>query len=438
MNKIKQLIKKLDLRQQLMCVILLVILIFSYFINNGLINNINGIVLRQASDYIINEQNTLDCFMNNDILDYYVNNSTNKYGHFIYNIKTKEYTPIKGDIIDINNIDQFALRQEYDHERFFLKNRKEVVILNSISNDEVLFTYTEDKFYENYINIINNSVIRLLLYMIIIIFFVLIAWFLYIIRPITRIYRYIRGYKGHNYDDNFDISRDDEIGLVATSIKELQQELLLQDSIKQEMIQNISHDLKTPISIIKSYGEGMIDGIYPYGTPEKSIEIILENANRLETKVYNLMLLNRIGYLYSENEVNIYTEMDLTLNKVADSLVLFRPNIKINKKINENIKFKGEEDSWRLVCENLLENGLRYAKTKIIVALRQDEFKVYNDGSHIHEDLIKRIFDPYQKGQTGNFGLGLSIVHKICDTYGYKIKVENLNEGVCFTITKQN
>ena len=64
---------------------------------------------------------------------------------------------------------------------------------------------------------------------------------------------------------------------------------------------NVSHDLKTPIATIKSYGESIKDGVYPYDTLEKSVDVIIRNAERLEKKVYSLLYLNRVEYLVSQN-----------------------------------------------------------------------------------------------------------------------------------------
>ena len=70
-------------------------------------------------------------------------------------------------------------------------------------------------------------------------------------------------------------------------------------NMKTELISNVSHDLKTPIATIKSYAESIKDGVYPYDTLEKSVDVIIDNADRLEKKVYSLLLLNRLDYVKS-------------------------------------------------------------------------------------------------------------------------------------------
>ena len=81
------------------------------------------------------------------------------------------------------------------------------------------------------------------------------------------------------------------------------------------MIQNISHDLKTPIATIKSYGESIKDGIYPYETLEKSVDVIIEHADRLEKKVYSLIMLNKLGYLTDDGMAGDTLDMSAVINK---------------------------------------------------------------------------------------------------------------------------
>jgi two-component system sensor histidine kinase CssS len=102
-----------------------------------------------------------------------------------------------------------------------------------------------------------------------------------------------------------------------------------------------------------------------------------------------------------------------------------------------NVYFHGEEEPWRITVENLIDNALRYAKTTIRIRLRENELCVINDGKAISEDRIDKLFRPYEKGSDGQFGLGLSIVYKVCTTYGYHVTAENLQEGVSFRIWKE-
>ena len=103
-----------------------------------------------------------------------------------------------------------------------------------------------------------------------------------------------------------------------------------------------------------------------------------------------------------------------------------------------DIYFHGEEEAWRTAVENLLDNALRYAKSEIRFTLSPDLFEIFDDGPLMSKDRLDKLFKPYEKGNKGNFGLGLSIVKRVCDTFGYCVVGENKNDGVVFRIYCNN
>jgi two-component system sensor histidine kinase CssS len=199
----------------------------------------------------------------------------------------------------------------------------------------------------------------------------------------------------------------------------MQAELQEQKQIRDEMIQNISHDLKTPIATIKSYSESIKDGIYPYGTLEKSVDVIIEHADRLEKKVYSLITFNKLGYLDDTAPEGNTLPMVQVIHKAIVACKVLRSDIEIETDL-QNVRFHGEEDPWRIVVENLLDNALRYAKSVVRIKLRSGRLEVFNDGEQLDQAYLQKIFTPYEKGNKGNFGLGLSIVKSIIELHqGY-------------------
>lgn len=263
----------------------------------------------------------------------------------------------------------------------------------------------------------------------------LLAWVSTFIYPLQQIKLYIQKIK-NDEPAVLNVKRNDEIGEVAEALTEMQNALEKQNHEKEEMIQNISHDLKTPIATIKSYSEAIKDGIYPYDTLEKSIDVIIEHADRLEKKVKSLIILNKMGYLLDKCPEGDALVMNEVIEKVILSLKVVRPEIEIIPNAEKGVKFHGEEEPWRIAVENLIDNALRYAKTKVIVELKQNELRVIDDGKQIEEDRLPTLFHPYEKGTDGQFGLGLSIVYRVCTTYGYRVQAENLPEGASFRIWK--
>ncbi|MBR0385076.1 MAG: sensor histidine kinase [Erysipelotrichaceae bacterium] len=135
-------------------------------------------------------------------------------------------------------------------------------------------------------------------------------------------------------------------------------------------------------------------------------------------------------------ETDNTTDMKETIEKVLLSLKAIRTDVTINPELEESV-FRGEEESWRIVVENLLDNSLRYAASSINITLKKGELTVSNDGPPISAERMQRLFKPFEKGTKGKFGLGLSICYKVCQAYSYTIDAENMENGVRFSITER-
>ena len=308
--------------------------------------------------------------------------------------------------------------------------------ISKLKDGRYLITIMSADTSSQFRSLLVNNIVNANMLVAIALFIILTVWVTTIIVPLNQIKAYITKIK-NDEPAELNITRRDEIGEVAEALREMDLELQKQSREKQEMIQNISHDLKTPIATIKSYGESIKDGVYPYGSLEKSIDVIIEHADRLEKKVRSLIALNKMDYLLDDCPEGDTLNMNDVVDKVLLSLKVIRPEISFERECDRGVLFHGDEDPWRIVVENLVDNALRYADTVIRLELHPGELKVINDGQPISEDRISKLFKPYEKGTDGQFGLGLSIVHKIVTTYGYRITAENLANGVCFRIWKE-
>ena len=89
---------------------------------------------------------------------------------------------------------------------------------------------------------------------------------------------------------------------------------------------------------------------------------------------------------------------------------------------------------WEAIIDNILNNFMRYAKSRVKITIKNHKIILYNDGENIDENVLNNIFTPYEKGVKGVFGLGLSIVKKTLHLLNYDISIENVKSGVKFTI----
>ena len=442
MSRFKKMLKGMSLTQQLMSVVLVSLAFFIFFLMVFIFGNINSLVREQLYTNIDSTQlrvvRNLKGSSSSDEL--FIGTDPNVV-HILYptddskQIQTNANTKIDVELDGLfrENISKQAL----DIERYeSTKTSLDIVYqIRKVDESTTIVSFVPQSYMDQFKLTLVNGVVNILLVIVGILFLLLMLWVGYLIHSLKQIEVYINKYrKGQKAELKLD--RNDEVGELGRAIVQMNDEIKRQEQLKEEMVQNISHDLKTPIATIKSYGESIKDGIYPYETLEKSVDVIIEHANRLEKKVHSLLLLNRMGYLIAEDKGNDKTDMKAVIEKVILSLKVFKPSIELKTDLT-SCSYYGSEEPWRVVIENILDNALRYAKTEITIDLKPDYCIIYNDGINIPEERIEQLFRPYEKGQGGQFGLGLAIVKRVLTAYHYTIRIKNLSYGVQFIIEKE-
>jgi two-component system sensor histidine kinase CssS len=237
--------------------------------------------------------------------------------------------------------------------------------------------------------------------------------------------------KNSKYRKKIEVVGHDEISDLAMTIEEMRIEIQSNDKQKEEMLQNLSHDFKTPISVIKGYAEAIIDGIIP----PKDAKIIIEQSEILYFKVKQLIEYTKLEY-FQDPSTYVNVRLDKILNSILESNK-FRRNIEFILDLDESEYF-GVAENFHVVFNNIVDNALRYAKSKIIIILKNKKLSFFNDGNLIPPNVLEHMFTPYMKGADGQFGLGLSIVYKTLTHFNYDIKAENVVspiQGVSFIVT---
>ena len=427
MKRFKIWLTNFTLIQQFLTIVFFTVAFLIFFVLAFLNRNIDTFVNDQMWQYLHREQSEF-------LYDHNINSESNNVINFVYNIRSKrylnaiprEYAEI---IVRINPNPSDVLYDssfEYDDDAI-------VYSIMPFEQDYRLVSIVKNDYRNEFRTALVNGVVNITFYILGGLIALILLWVVSLIRPLNQIKTYINKVRNGEKAE-LSIGRNDEIGEVAEAIVSMNTELSNQQHIRDEMIQNISHDLKTPIATIKSYSESIKDGIYPYDTLEKSVDVINENANRLEKKVYSLITYNKLGYLVDKDEGILNLEMAPIIEKAVLACQVIRNDVSFATELDPKVLFHGEEEPWRVVVENLLDNALRYAKRTVKITLSKDMLEVYNDGDCMDQDRLDKLFKPYEKGTGGKFGLGLSIVKKVCDTYGYAVNGENMSDGVIFRI----
>lgn len=292
---------------------------------------------------------------------------------------------------------------------------------------------------DTYINQIKKDVLLVILPIILITmafnFLLIITWTRRLVLKIYYLKEKIANINHTNYEELYknDHLFDDELNALSEAIDDMHTTLKAQEEYKNQMYQSISHDFKTPITVIKSYMEAIDDGISDMETGKK---IINEQVEKLENKVHSLLYLNKISYLKDHmNFENSEVKIKDVVKSSVDKFRYQKPDINWEIKIADNDTFMGTFDLWEAIIDNIFNNFIRYAEKKITVTVKKGMIVLYNDGPNIEESLINDIFNPYKKGIHGKFGLGLSIIKKSLCLVGYGINIRNEKKGVTFTIS---
>ena len=354
---------------------------------------------------------------------------------YLYKIgDTVAYSDNIHDIIDFKNVDDIMNAFTDNYGKFIYKNK--IYYYYTLHNDDVTkIALTNDTYIEKTKQDILDAVFPVVIIAFLIIALILILWGSIIVRKIEKLKNKIDNIDNDNYDHTLTFQLDDEMRSLEMAIEDMRISLKDQEEYRNQMYQNISHDFKTPLTVIKSYIEAYNDKIEDANTV---IDVISEQANKLELKVHSLLYLNKLDYL-KENKNVEYELVDI--KKIIDTAIkefkFRRTDVKFVVSYDKNSKFYGTYDYFETVIDNLLANFMRYADSTIKILVKNNRLTLYNDGPNIDDDLLEGIFTPFRKGIKGEFGLGLSIVKKTLLLMNYDIKVKNEKKGVSFVIFKK-
>ena len=255
-------------------------------------------------------------------------------------------------------------------------------------------------------------------------------WSKYYTTRLFRLNSHINSLDKTNYEKSYIDNGSDELAVLSRSVDNMRQTIVDNEGEKREMLQNVSHDFKTPISVIVGYAEAIKDGVED---PSKA-DVIIEQADVLKKKVLKLLQYNKLEYLEKTRDFE-----KVSMKSVIEHVIYnykFLDGIEVITNLDDT-NYVGYEENFYTVVDNIMENAKRYAKSRIEITLNDGVLTFYNDGDPIDEKFLNAAFKAYEMGSKGQFGLGMSIVKKTLDFFNYEISVENKNPGVMFTIKKK-
>ena len=355
--------------------------------------------------------------------------NNNEIGYIL--IKDEEIFNINTDKIIKLNAEQIIELIEKEEGNFTYKGRKYYYIQEK-NQKTTRIAITNDKYINKIKGKIINNIYVVLFFTMLIVIGIMMLWSQLLISRIAYLKQKIDNLDSDVYPSKNTIVIDDELESLSKAIDSMRHTLKEQDEYKNQMYQNISHDFKTPLTVMKSHIEGIDDGMID---TTKGLKIIKEQIQKLEQKVYSLLYLNKLNYIKEQNNFRFEkTDVRRVINASVDKMKVIRPEIKWTINTPSKCYFRGTFDMWEAIIDNLLGNFIRYAKDEIKITIKNNKIYLSNDGPNIDMDILNDIFTPYKKGIKGQFGLGLSIVKKTVKLMGYEINVSNEKNGVNFII----
>ncbi len=246
--------------------------------------------------------------------------------------------------------------------------------------------------------------------------------------------------------------KPNEITSILESLEKMRISLVEAQNQKTKFIMGISHDLRTPVAVIKGYTEAISDGVISESDEVKNAtELITTKAKQLETMIDTLINFTKLNSteirqtMKSQSITEFITEITREEQTIGN---VFNRNILLKVDFTKNIQVPFDRQLVTRVFENLFNNALRYTKDNDTITLEsyinEEEhnviYKIHDTGIGIEEKDLKNIFELFYRGTDSRreegMGIGLSVVKNIIETHRWDICVDSKkDEGTCFTIS---
>ncbi|MGM1049241.1 MAG: HAMP domain-containing sensor histidine kinase [Bacillota bacterium] len=376
---------------------------------------------------------------------------------------------VDGDLLYSSDKSMFSKQQDSDLKQA-IKGNTAYSITYENNDASVLFSYPVVidgskvgilRFAKDFTLLYNQSgkILDIIFYIALVIFAsaFLFSYFLsrHISFPLMKLTRVSNEVKAGNLDIRIKFNRKDEIGRLANNFNDMIEQISRQINIikrdrdhlkelhQQEKLffDNITHELKTPLTSILGYAElirenGDRDPLFF----KKGMNHIIEESRRLHTMVIKLLEVSRNKSVSGDTD---QINSDIILQDVCESMSIRAQRYKkiINYDIDPNLIVYGQVDRLRQLFINLLDNAIKYSLpvSEIIVNARHIDGKVRfvfkNPSEPIQKEQVAKLFQPFylahpNRSEEGSVGLGLNIVKSIVDDFGGTITFESDNQHV--------
>lgn len=257
-----------------------------------------------------------------------------------------------------------------------------------------------------------------------------------IVRNISELNRVASKITNLDFSEEVNIDTTDELNELGKNINTMSKSLSSSIENLNSFVSNASHELKTPITVINTHAQALLNGTITDETLKKKYyKVLLKESEEMSSLVNDLLLLSKLTTL----EKNIVKEECSLLQFLENSIEKFeilelQKNIEWNIKIGE-IRVFVNQKLFKVVIDNLINNALKYSPEDSIINIYSVENNIVfeNPMYSSKTENIDNLFQPFHRGNSATefniegHGLGLSLIKKILDLHSinYCIKIEN-------------
>ncbi len=269
------------------------------------------------------------------------------------------------------------------------------------------------------------------------------------VNPIKKMVKFSKKIEKGDYSARINAKTKDEIGQLARALDHMAEHLSEIEKMRKTLVQNVSHDLRTPLTVINGYLETLDNKDFTKEEKEKSLKIIKGEVERMESMLNELSVLSALdGKKYKLNlkKINLndfIIETSEMIRIEANKKNLF---VKINKN-SKPIYINADRKRIKEIFLNLLDNAIKYTdKGGIYIKNFQEGtnaiISIKDTGKGMPEQELPYIFDRFYRGEksrsrtTGGLGIGLTIIKELIYAHNGKIKVKSeLGKGTEFILS---
>lgn len=421
------------------------ILFLTLYYEKYKINNLNKVVYKLTkSSHTIEEIENI-AYKNDICIEYFDDNNTYMFNglniNCILNSKSKSVINIINNFID-NNKGKEIIKINNP-----INNSKSILYNLKLSDDEYIILNTNLEDVDSTTSVLRNQLIYITLIVIFLSIIVSTVISKMLNRPIINITNEAKKLANGNRELNIPKSNIKEIDDLRDSLIYASHEINKTDELRRDLLANVSHDLKTPLTMIKAYAE-MIRDINKDNEEKRNenLNIIIDETDRLTILVNDILNLSKLEANKESLEIKEFDLVELINNIIKKyNIIKETENYKFILNMPKKAIVKGDINKISQVIYNLVNNAINYTGDDLTVKIEVIEQKktylvnIIDTGKGIKKEELNIIWDKYYKNEKNHkrnkvgTGVGLSIVKNILDKHNFKYGVDSkIGKGTTF------